>query len=307
MKILVIGGTGFIGHHLSAALVQKGHEVVVLSRSPNPVLLPNKGVEYVIGNYFDEALLRACLKDVTVAYHLVSTTTPSTSNKDPFNDVSSNVGGIIRLLELCVEAGISKVVFPSSGGTVYGVPISVPLLETHSTNPICSYGITKLASEKYLHLFYYLHKLDYTILRIANPYGPGQDPTGKVGVISHFLNRLLHSQPVTIWGDGSVVRDYIFITDVVNALCRVLDFSTEHKIFNIGSGTGSSLNELVESINDVSGFKLKVFYQKARPFDTPVSVLNIDRARTVLGWSPQVSLNEGLLKTWRWLYDTHNQ
>lgn len=305
MRILVIGGTGFIGHHLTVALIAKQHHVKVLSRKLNSLLPPHDKAEYIFGDFLDECLLRTCLEDIDVVYQMVSMTTPSTSNIDPIYDNQSNVIGMLRLLELCVENGVYKVVLPSSGGTIYGTPNWIPLTESHPTEPICSYGITKLACEKYLHLFYYLYKLDYAVLRIANPYGPGQDPNGQVGVISTFFNRLLNNQPVVVWGDGSVVRDYIYITDVVDALCRTIELNSEYKIFNIGSGVGFSLNQLIESLQDISGQKLDVTYQPSRPFDTPTSVLDISRAQNSLEWSPKVSMDEGLLSTWHWLRELH--
>ncbi|MDB9527016.1 NAD-dependent epimerase/dehydratase family protein [Oscillatoria sp. CS-180] len=305
MRILVIGGTGFIGHQLTAALVQQQHQVRVLSRKRPLRSLLHDCVNYIQGDFLDETLLRSSLEGIEIVYQMVSTTTPSTSNADPTYDAHSNVVGMVRLLELCVEMGVRKVIFPSSGGTIYGIPSRIPVAETHATDPICSYGITKLACEKYLHLFHYLHKLDYAILRVANPYGPGQNPTGKVGVIPRFLNRVLNNQPVTIWGDGSIVRDYVYITDVVDALCKVLKVTSEQKIFNIGAGAGFSLNELIQALQTVSGRDIKVIYQEGRPFDTPVNVLDINRARELLAWSPQVSLEEGLMQTWKWLYGTY--
>jgi UDP-glucose 4-epimerase len=300
MKILIIGGTGFIGHHLAVALA-KQHQVRVLSRRLNPLLAPHGHVEYALGDFLDESLLRSCLAGIDVVYQMVSTTTPSTSNTDPVYDTRSNVIGMIRLLELCIEVGVRKVIYPSSGGTVYGVPSYVPLTESHPTNPICSYGITKLASEKYLHLFHHLHELDYTILRIANPYGPGQNPASQVGVIARFFNRLLDRRPIVIWGDGSVVRDYIYIADVIDALYQVLELPSEYRIFNIGAGVGFSLNQLVEIMQRISGLKLDIIYQEGRSFDTPISILDISRAQDDLGWSPKFSLEEGLSYTWDWL------
>lgn len=301
MTVLIIGGAGFIGFHLTERLLSEKCQVRVLSRKPNPFYALNPKVEYIFGDYLNESLLKTALQGVDVVYQLVSTTTPSTSNLNIVFDVESNVVGMVRLLELCVEASIRKVIFPSSGGTIYGIPEEVPIHESHPTNPICSYAIAKLTVEKYLRLFHHLYKLDYTILRIANPYGPGQDPSGKIGVISRFLSQIQANEPIKIWGDGTIVRDYIYVLDVVKALYNAMQLISEEKVFNIGSGRGTSLNELINIIKQVTGSTFAVEYVQGRLFDTPVSVLDISRAKKHLDWSPTISLEEGLISTWHWI------
>lgn len=159
------------------------------------------------GDLGNHGLIREALEGIDVVFHLASTTLPKTSNDDPGYDVRSNVVDTIQLLEACVDAGVRKVIFASSGGTVYGVPERLPIKEDHPTNPISSYGIVKLTIEKYLGLFHYLYGLDYAALRISNPYGPYQDPAGQQGAISVFLHRILSGQPIAIWGDGEIVRE----------------------------------------------------------------------------------------------------
>ncbi|HEY9302001.1 MAG TPA: NAD-dependent epimerase/dehydratase family protein, partial [Phormidium sp.] len=273
MTVLIIGGAGFIGFHLTEHLLSEKCQVRVLSRKPNPFYALNPKVDYIFGDYLNESLLKTALQGVDVVYQLVSTTTPSTSNLNIVFDVESNVVGMVRLLELCVEASIRKVIFPSSGGTIYGIPEEVPIHESHPTDPICSYAIAKLTVEKYLRLFHHLYKLDYTILRIANPYGPGQDPSGKIGVIPRFLSQIQANEPIKIWGDGTIVRDYIYVLDVVKALYNAMQLVSEEKVFNIGSGRGTSLNELINIIKQVTGSTFAVEYVQGRLFDTPVSVL----------------------------------
>jgi UDP-glucose 4-epimerase len=194
-----------------------------------------------------------------------------------------------------------KVVFASSGGTVYGVPETVPISEDHPTNPISSYGIVKLAVEKYLGLFHHLYGLDYTVLRISNPYGPYQDPKGQQGAISVFLHRIYEGRPISTWGDGAVVRDYLYVSDLMDALVRVTEVESRERVLNIGSGRGTSLNELVQLMAEVVGEQPAVEYLPARALDVPVSVLDIGRARAELGWSPKTELVEGIARTWEWI------
>jgi UDP-glucose 4-epimerase len=177
----------------------------------------------------------------------------------------------------------------------------VPIGEDHPTDPISSYGIVKLAIEKYLRLFYHLHGLDYTVLRISNPYGPYQNPVSQQGVISVFLHRIYTGRPITIWGDGSVVRDYLYVSDLIDALEAVSRTETEGKVFNIGSGHGVSLQELIGLMTSVLGERPAVEYLPSRALDVPASVLDVSRARRELGWEPKTDLQEGIARTWDWI------
>jgi UDP-glucose 4-epimerase len=302
MKILLVGGTGFIGSNLSRYLVEQGHKVRVLTRKLTVFSYVSPLIEYVYGDFLDEAALDACLEDIDIVVQLVSSTVPSTSNLDMSYDVQSNIGGMLQLLNACVKNSVQKVIFPSSGGTIYGMPKQIPINESHPTDPICSYGITKLAIEKYLYLFNYLNELDYVILRISNPYGAGQSPNGKVGVIPTLLYKIMHQETIKIWGDGGATRDYIYIHDVIAAFGKVIDSSTEHRLFNIGSGQGVSLNQLIDIIQQIFKIDINVEYGESRSFDIPVNVLDISRAKTHLDWTPQTSLEEGILLTWKWLH-----
>jgi UDP-glucose 4-epimerase len=301
MRTLIIGGHGFIGSHLTNLLVAKNQSVRVYNHSLNPYLKPLDEVEYIYGDFGDQDLLKIALKNVDIVYQLVSYTIPSTSNDNPIGDVNLNVINTLKFLENCVNASVQKIIFPSSGGTVYGLPQQLPILETHPTEPICSYGITKLTIEKYLYLYNYLYGLDFSILRIANPYGPGQNPTGKLGAVTVFLNRILQHLPIQIWGNGEAVRDYLYILDVVQALYDVQNPNLTERLFNIGSGQGISLNELLEKIRQVIQDDFKVEYIQGRKVDIPTNVLDITKAKTVLQWRPSVQLETGIKETWQWL------
>lgn len=307
MRCLVLGGRGFIGAHLVAGLLDQGFRVRCFDRPHvkqiGESFLNNSNFELYEGEFTSEADIAEALKDCDFCYHLVSTTLPKSSNVDPAFDVESNLLGTIRLLKHAVACGIKKVIFVSSGGTVYGVPKQLPILENHSTEPQCSYGIAKLAIEKYLALYKQLHGLDYTVLRLANPYGELQRTHASQGVVAVFLGKVLRGEPIEIWGDGLVVRDYIHISDVVAALLAALGPTGEEPVFNIGAGRGYSLNELLDAIERVTKQSADRCYLPARSFDVPVSVLSIERAQRVLHWSPRVSFDQGLARFAVWLRD----
>jgi len=304
MRSLVIGGNGFIGTHLVSALQDQGVKVRVFDRYPSKFVEPKSAVEYVTGDLGNHGALNEIVNGVDSVFHLAYTTLPQTSNDDPLYDVRSNLIDTIQLLQECSKNGVKKVVFISSGGTVYGVPRDVPIKENHPTDPQCSYGITKLAIEKYLHLFYHLNGLEYVVLRVSNPYGEGQNPNAKQGAIGVFLGRVARGETINIWGDGEVVRDYLYIKDVVSAMLAAAEYrplDREPRIFNIGSGQGHSLNELVAEIRSVVDTQVKVEYTPARALDVPVNVLDISAAKERLNWKPNVDLATGLAKTWTWI------
>lgn len=297
----MLGGNGFIGAHLVDGLLDESWPVRIYDRSPNRFRAIPGGAEYVEGEMGNHGLIRSAVEGMDVVFHFVSTTIPKTSNDDPIYDVRSNLVDTLQLLESCVEAGVRKVVFASSGGTVYGRPRKVPITEDHPTDPITSYGIVKLAVEKYLGLFEHLHGLDYAALRISNPYGPFQDPEGQQGAVPVFLNRVRTGRPVTIWGDGSVVRDYLYVSDLVEALKLAAETKTRHKTLNIGSGRGTSLEELLAVIAEVTGERPDVEYVPGRALDVPENVLDVARAREELGWDATTDLAGGIERTWDWV------
>jgi UDP-glucose 4-epimerase len=194
------------------------------------------------------------------------------------------------------------VVFVSSGGTVYGPARQLPIAETHPQNPITAYGITKLAVEKYLHMFWQLYGLDYVVLRPSVPYGPRQNPLGRQGAVAVFLHRVSHEIPITIWGDGSTTRDYFYISDLVSALetsaTRPLG---EQRIFNIGSSEEISLNRLVEIVELVARKRAILEYRPTRAFDAQRVALDTRLATLELGWQPRVAMMQGVAETWQWL------
>ena len=299
MKALVLGGNGFIGSHVVDALVAAGHEVRTFDRSSEKYRPARPQVDYFQASFNDVPALAEALEGVGVVYHLISTTVPSTSNKDPQSDVSSNLLGTLRLLELVRDTRVSRFVFLSSGGTVYGRPDRVPISEDHPLRPLCSYGVVKVAIENYLHMFAELYGLKAVVLRPSNPYGERQGHAGVQGIIGTVFGRVLTGQPVEVWGDGRVVRDYLHVSDLAR-LCVLAGESKVCGTFNAGSGQGISINDLIERIFSICCRRVEVLRGEGRAFDIPEVVLGIDRAREVFGWRPEVPLDEGLERTWRW-------
>ena len=300
MRCLILGGAGFIGSHLAEGLLAEGHSVRIFDR-PNlalPVeLLADSLIEWHEGDFLNTDDLARVVPGSDVIFHLVSATLPKSSNDNPAYDVETNVIGTLRLLDIARSGGVKRIVFASSGGTVYGLPHTLPISESHSTEPLVSYGITKLAIEKFLHMYQALHGLDYCILRLANPFGERQRVVAAQGAVAVFLHRAWHGETIHIWGDGSVVRDYLYIKDAVRAFVKALSYAGEPRVFNIGSGRGTSLNQLLAAIEALLGRPVAVQYEHGRKFDVPANILDISRARDLLGWCPTVSLADGLALT----------
>jgi len=304
LNCLVLGGAGFIGSHIVDTLLVHGYKVRVFDRLRIDTVNLSQSmarIEFVSGDFTNINDITNALEDIDTIVHLVSTTIPASSNEAPVYDIETNIAGTVRLLELAKDAGVKKIVFASSGGTVYGEPLQIPIPETHPNNPICSYGITRLAIEKYLHLFHHLYDLDYSILRIANPYGERQNPNGGLGAVTVFIWKVLHGEPITIWGNGEVARDYFYISDLAAAFVQLIENQTPSKIYNIGSGTAYSLNEILNVIQAVTGKKAIVNYTHARALDVPVNYLDISRAKRELSWVPSISLEQGIEKTHSWM------
>jgi UDP-glucose 4-epimerase len=245
---IIYGGGGFIGSHLCEELLKQNYNVTIFDKinfaKDNLVSFKDK-INIIEGDFNNEYDLLNSLDGVDYVFHLVSSTLPASSNDNPVYDVESNLISTLRLLGDVVKRKIKKVVFVSSGGTVYGVPKDVPIAEDHSRHPICSYGITKKTIEDYLYMFNYLYGLDYTVFRLSNPYGERQNPLYAQGVIPVFIKKILLNEEIVIWGDGSVRRDYIYIKDAIMPLVKSLEFKSENKVFNLGSGKGYSVNELL--------------------------------------------------------------
>lgn len=296
MKILIFGGTGFLGKNLTEYLLGKHYNIGLYVR---PSALRQEFVyekknflDLKVGEFQKENNFEALVRGYDVVYHLISSTIPGVIN--PLQDIESTIKPSLRLLEACVKEKVKRVVFFSSGGTVYGIPKRLPIQEDDVGQPISAYGIQKQALERYCQFYQYCYGLPITILRIANPYGRYQRPFSKQGLIANVLGRYMTHTPVEIWGDGEVVRDYIYVDDVIDAAERVLHYHGPYNVFNIGSGHGESINDIVNLIDRLTDSELSVTRYPGRKVDVPSNILDITRACHELGWHPTVSLEDGI-------------
>ncbi|TXH76616.1 MAG: NAD-dependent epimerase/dehydratase family protein [Lysobacteraceae bacterium] len=300
MRALVIGGNGFIGSHLVEGLRAAGHGVRVLDAGRARSDVDWAGVDYRQAPYTDPDAIGAALSDVDTVFHLASTTVPATSNADPIHDVSTNLIATLSLLAAMERHAVRRIVFFSSGGTVYGDPEYLPVDELHPLRPISSYGIVKATIERYLLMHQHFGRLDPLILRPSNPYGPRQSAAGGQGFIAAALARLREDRPLQIWGDGETVRDYIYIGDLVDLVVAAAA-SGDTGIVNAGSGDGHSLNAVCASMERVVGRRMSIEYLEGRRFDVRAIVLDTTRAQTRFGWRPSVDLETGIGRTWAWM------
>jgi len=308
--MVILGGAGFIGSHLAESLLDRGHQVRVFDLpdcSFNNIAHIEKNIKIVRGDFNNEKNILSAVRGTEIVFHLISTTVPANSNENPVFDIETNVVNTIKMLDICVKEKVKKVVFLSSGGTVYGVCKDLPINESASLQPISSYGISKMVIENYLFLYHYLYGLDYTVIRAANAYGERQSPFKGQGVIGVWLNRILNNEPIEFIGDGSVVRDYIYVKDLTDALCIAAMKSTKEKIFNAGSGKGYSLAEILEIIKNLATRKTEIIYKKSRKLDVPVNVLDISLIEKCLGWSPETDISKGIKETWKWLTEQNRK
>jgi len=298
VKVLVTGGAGFIGSHIVGAYVEAGHEVVVvddLSTGHAENVHPDARLECLDVASSEAAALVASERPDVINHHAAQMNVRF-SVENPVFDARVNVLGLVNVVEAARKAGTRRVIFASSGGTVYGEPQSLPCTEDEPTHPVCPYGVGKLAGEHYLFYYQRVHGLAYTALRYANVYGPRQDPHGEAGVVAIFCTRLLEGCDVTIFGDGLQTRDYVFVGDVVRANLAALEADVAGPV-NIGTGLETSVVALYERIKALIGGDGGAKHAPARPGEVLRSVLDVSLAKSALGWQPRARLDEGLAST----------
>lgn len=304
MKIVILGAAGFIGTNLALKLAEN---------KENDLLIVDEKMEY-----FDKSLQADNVKKITICfsnlseyaplfqkadivYHLISTNNPTSSNLNIGNEITDNISITLAILEGCIRNNVKKLVFLSSGGTVYGKVEDFPIKEDHVTNPITTYGVQKLTIEKLLYLYNYVYGLDYSIIRLSNPYGPHQRPNGRLGAVTTFTYKALKGEELVVYGDGSVVRDYIYIDDAVRGIIKITMSNSRERIFNLGSGIGISINELLTVIRRVLDTDFSVRYIEKRSVDVPINYLDVSKYENIFGKANLISIEEGVRLTAKYL------
>jgi UDP-glucose 4-epimerase len=295
MKILVTGGAGFIGSHVVDAYVGQGHEVIVvddLSSGKKEYVHPK--ARFVQGDICDLTMEELFAQEKPqVLNHHAAQASVARSVEDPTFDASINIIGMINLLKCCVRYGTRKVIFASTGGALYGEPETLPVSEDHPVTPKSPYGVSKYSGENYIRCYSEIYGISYAILRYANVYGPRQDPYGEAGVVAIFTQAMLEDSPPSIFGDGTQTRDFVYASDVARA--NVLALTTRENVtVNIGTGRETSINELYERIAQQTGYARPPQYAPPRPGDVYRIALNPQQALQKLGWTHEISLDQGL-------------
>jgi UDP-glucose 4-epimerase len=305
-RCLVLGANGFIGSHLIDKLVQNGETVRAFDRfGDRPInFLDDENIEKVSGDFLNRGDLSAALEDVDYVFHLVSTTTPATAENDPLIDIDTNIRMSVELLEECVSHKIKKVVFASTGGAIYGdINSGAPINEDTNPQPVSPYAIGKLTVEHYMRYFSRKFDLSTLTFRISNPYGQRHSPVKRQGVIPIFLHHIANNEPITVLGDGSMVRDYLYVEDVASLIAGSFKEAQE-PLYNLGSGQGVSLNQLIETIKNVTQREIRTEYLPKPPTFVQEVVLDINRFKNEFGLAPETSLQDGISKTWQYVLDS---
>jgi UDP-glucose 4-epimerase len=308
-KALVTGGAGFIGSHVADTFIANGWEVTIVDdlSSGKRENIPEKSKFHEIGVNSTEFTSLASTGNFDVVAHLAGQIDVRKSVADPVADANTNILGTLNLMEALRRSGArTRVVFTSTGGVLYGDFNTPPNFETFPKDPESPYAIAKLSVEYYLAYYSRVHNREYAAVRFGNVYGPRQDPHGEAGVVAIFCGRILNNRPLTVFGDGLQTRDYVYVGDVARAvwLAATKPLPPKGRLdargFNIGTGKGTSVIEVASLLQATAGSDMPVEFAPHRPGEQQESFVNADKARELLSWAPEVTLAEGLAKTFAW-------
>lgn len=307
MNTLVIGGAGFIGTHLVSKLLATGRTVTILDRRTDAIQELPRGADYIAGDFGQCELIRELLRNHEEVIHLAYTSVPKTSFENPFSDLLENLPPTVQLFAETADSG-RKLLFVSSGGTVYGEAGTLPIREDHPTRPISPYGLTKLTLEGYAHLYAVTHGLKFVCVRPANAFGPGQKPFTGQGFIASAMTSMMRGLPVTVFGQRGTVRDYIYVGDLAAGIVSALEKGRPSEIYNLGSGVGRTNMDVIEAITPLLeglAYKIRIEHLPERTFDVRANILDSGKLHKDTGWSPTTPFDKGLLRTREWLKDFH--
>lgn len=302
-RCLVLGANGFIGSHLVDSLADQGHFVRCFDRYKSNINFTNHDhhdIEIFRGDFLNRDSLGKALEDIEYVFHFISTTNPFTAENDPLIDIETNVKMSVELFKICAQKSIKKIIFASTGGAIYGqVDSARPINEEVTQKPISPYAIGKLSIENYLRYFRKKYGLDYQVLRISNPYGPRQNTLSGQGVIPIFLEKIKSSEPLTIFGDGSMVRDYIYIKDAVDMIVGSFSIKSPNQVYNLASGHGSTVNDILDTIEAVTEIKASTVHKPVPSTFIDKIILDSDLFYQDFGLRSKTSLEEGIKLTWQ--------
>jgi len=299
-NILILGGGGFIGTALSEALEAAGNEVIALTRNTSKPT--HSKIRQVAGTFSSPADFTPLLSNCRTIVHLASSSTPGSSAGRPLYELEQNLRVTLALLEALQDAPHCKLLFVSSGGTLYGNKTIVPATESSEINPLSYHGAGKAAAEYFISAWTQQFSRSATILRPSNVYGPGQTARQGFGIIPTTFDKIIKDEALEIWGDGSAIRDYLYIDDLVKLCLELVDtpMSCGTRILNAGSNTGTRLNELLSLIEEITGSRVRRIEQTKRQVDASRVVIDSSEAHKLLGWTSRTPLSEGLRRTWNW-------
>lgn len=304
MTCCVIGGTGFIGRVVVRRLIASGREVSVIGRRAQPQAGLDMRARYLCGDYGDRGFLERALSGMEEIVDLAYSTVPKSSFEDPIHDITTNLPQAVNLFQVAAgRKDIRKLVVVSSGGTVYGPAQVIPIPESHQTNPISPYGITKLAVEKYALMYHRLFDVPATVIRPSNAYGEGQLPFRGQGFIATAVATILKGGAVTVFGGDQIIRDYIHVEDVADGIIAALDSGQPGRCYNVGSGYGLTTNQVLSHISGFAeriGKAVEVDRRPLRSFDVPTNILDCASIRADTGWHAKIAFSDGLERVWRW-------
>ena len=303
IKTLVIGGNGYIGKHLLPMLLASGRAVTVLGRNAKKTADLPQDINYIKGDFGNLSQMATLLDANDEIIHLAYATVPNTSYESPLGDLLENLPATVQLFYEIAKRN-KKLLLVSSGGTVYGEVDDVPIKETQPTKPISPYGLTKLTIENYARLYSVTKGLDYIVVRPANAYGVGQLPYRGQGFISTAIASIMDNKSVVVFGEKGTVRDYIYVSDIARGIFAALAKGHSGETYNIGSGIGMTNHDLllrVKPMLEEDGYEVMIQYLPERVFDVRRNILASSKLTSHTGWKPAISLDDGLLETYKWL------
>jgi UDP-glucose 4-epimerase len=298
-SILLLGGGGFLGSAIAGNLSRKEYHIHILGRNSTETRQPK--ITFHRGNIEDKHLIKSLLPECDTVIHLASDTTPGSSAGKPLLEAEMNIIPTLKFLETFRDYGNQQIIFISSGGTIYGNPETIPVNENHHLRPLSYHGAGKIAIESFLHAFDCDTGKKITILRPSNFYGPGQSFKQGFGFIRTVLELVKSNTEIKIWGDGNIVRDFLYIDDMVECIDMVIRAEPHSEVYNVGSGIGHSLNDVLCIVEKTCGITLKKKYQVTRKVDAQKIILDCTKIEKKLGWKPAISLEQGINLTWQWM------